>query len=58
MDSIFIFKSYTPSLIVLLDNRALMYDMKDCHPKRQAEGCSECHTSKPTQATVLVSMKG
>ena len=38
MDSLFFLISYTPSLIVLLSNGALMYDTKDCNHILHSEG--------------------
>ena len=53
MNLLFPFMDKTPSLIVLLDNGALMYDTKDCNPMQKAVGCNECHTSKHPKPTVL-----
>ena len=47
MNCLFLILSYTPSMIVLMEEGALMYDKKDCKPIPKAEGCYECHTSKP-----------
>ena len=39
----FLIMSCTPSLIVLLDEAAFMYDAKDCNLMPQAEVCNEAN---------------